>query len=139
SKPHHAAGHCQQSRRQSHAGAREDRIQRRCSMRRLAAFSAVALEREIAAARGSRWTAGHPKVGEGGLELRSEGFSTVRSDPGNTDLTGAIQTTVLQHADGFYPVSTRPVEVPVEDSVEAAPAGAPRSCAASRASASKTP
>ena len=34
-------------------------------------------------------------VGEGGLELRSKGFSTVRSDPGNDDLAGAIQTTVL--------------------------------------------
>lgn len=34
-------------------------------------------------------------VGEGGLELRSKGYSTVRSDPGNTDLAGEKRTTVL--------------------------------------------
>jgi hypothetical protein len=34
-------------------------------------------------------------VREGGLELQSEVCSTVRSDPGNADLAGQMQTTVL--------------------------------------------
>src|SRR5687767_14973248 len=54
-------------------------------------------------------------VGEGGLELRFSGLSTVRCSPGTTDLTGCLQTTALQCAEDFYPVSTRPVEVSVEE------------------------
>jgi hypothetical protein len=43
----------------------------------------------------SKWTEVRDWVGEGGLELRLSGFSTVRSDPGNADLAGLSRTTML--------------------------------------------
>ncbi len=54
----------------------------------------------------------------GALELRFEGLSIVLSSPRNAHLAGQIQSTVMWRVNCFYPVSTRPVDIPVEKSVD---------------------
>jgi hypothetical protein len=55
-------------------------------------------------------------VGEGGLELRFAGLSTVRTVSEHADLSGVSRIGVSDRVSRFYPISTRPVEDPVEES-----------------------
>ena len=54
-------------------------------------------------------------MGEGGLELRFSGLSAVRTVSGNPDLSGVSRVGVSDRVSRFYPISTRPVEDPVEE------------------------
>ena len=71
-------------------------------------------------------------MGEGGLELRLAGFSTIRWSPESINLAGISRFGILVRVDRFYPISTRPVEKPLEKSIDVHPVvEGPNACAQS--------